>query len=45
MQGLRCLQHVQQLRVVYLQQHPSDFSSQVWVQGVDQWVQSLTWVS
>lgn len=40
-QGLGGLQHVQQLRVVNLQQHPGDFSSQVWVEGADQRVQPL----
>lgn len=44
-QGLGRLQHMQQLRVVDLQQHPSDFTSQVWMQSVNQWVQSLPCVS
>lgn len=41
-QGFVGLQHVQQLRVVNLQQHPSDFTSQVGVKAMDQRVQSLT---
>lgn len=45
MQGLGRLQHVQQLRVVNLQQHPSNFTSQVWVKGMDHRIQSLPCVS
>lgn len=44
-QGLWRLQHMQQLWVVDLQQHPSDFTCQVWMQSVNQWVQSLPCVS
>lgn len=36
------LQHVQQLRVVNLQQHAGDLASQLRVHALDQWEQPLT---
>ena len=42
MQRLGGLQHVKQLRVINLQQHASDFPSEVGVKCLDQRVQPLT---
>lgn len=36
------LQHVQQFRVVNLQQHASDLSCQVGMHGLNQWEKTLT---
>lgn len=42
LERLMMFKHVKKLGVVYLQQHASNLSSQVWVHTLDQWEQTFT---